>query len=76
MMQRGAGWRNVLRHAWSIHFLSVALLLTLVDIAAVVLETMGLIADRPTVSITLRSLSAIFTSAAFVARLMMQRNVK
>lgn len=75
-MQWGADWRNVLRHAWSIRFLSVALLLTLVDIAAVVLETMGMVADRPGVSIALRSLSAIFTSAAFVARLMMQRGTR
>ena len=69
-------WRAVLRRAWSIRLLSVALLLLLVDIAAVVLETMGLIADRPGVSIALRALSAIFTSAAFVARLMMQRSMK
>lgn len=75
-MRFGSDWRNVLRHAWSIRFLSVALLLTLVDIAAVVLETLGMVADRPGVSIALRSLSAACTSAAFVARFMMQRGVK
>lgn len=74
-MRFGSDWRSVLRHAWSIRFLSAALLLTLVDIAAVVLETLGMVADRPGVSIALRSLSAIFTSAAFVARFVMQRNV-
>ncbi len=75
-MRFGSDWRNVLRHAWSVRFLSIALLLTLVDIAAVVLETWGMVADRPGLSILLRSLSAVFTSAAFVARFVMQRGIK
>ncbi len=75
-MRFGSDWRSVLRHAWSVRFMLAALALLLVDIAAIILETWGLITDRPGVSIALRSLSAACTSAAFVARFMMQRGVK
>lgn len=68
-------WREVLAKAWSIRLISVAVVLTLLDVGAVVLEGLGLLADRPAVSIGLRSLSALFGSLAFIARLVAQKDL-
>lgn len=75
MIKIGDDWRTVLSRAWSIRFISIAVVLTLLDVGAVVLEGFGLLADRPTVSISLRALSALFGALAFVARLVVQKDV-
>ena len=74
-MKIGGNWKRVLTRAWSVRFIGVAVLLTLLDIGAVVLEAFGLLADRLAVSLVLRSLSAIFGVAAFVARIVVQQGI-
>lgn len=76
MIKLGANWRNVIKRAWSIRLLSLAIALMLADIAAVILETVGMITGHPGVSIALRSVSALITAGAFVARLTVQRDVQ
>lgn len=76
MIKLGANWRNVIKRAWSIRLLSLAIALMLADIAAVILETVGMVAGHPGVSIALRSVAALITAGAFVARLTVQRDVQ
>lgn len=71
-MQLLDDWKDVLRTAWSIRWISAAVILAGLDIGAVVLESVGLLADRPLWSILLRSASALCGVAAFVARLLYQ----
>lgn len=66
-------WRKVLRHAWSVRLIALTVVLLVLDIGAVVLEGLGMLADRPELSIGLRALAAMFGVAAFVARLVAQR---
>lgn len=72
MMQLMDDWRAVLRKAWSLRLVAVAVLLLLLDIGAVVLEGLGLVADRPALSIALRAGAAALGVASFVARLVYQ----
>lgn len=74
-MKFGSDWRLVLTKAWSVRFIGIAVLLTVLDIGAVILEAFGLLADRLAVSLVLRSLSAVFGVAAFVARLVVQQGI-
>lgn len=76
MITFGPQWKTVLRRAWSVRLIALAVLLTLLDIGAVILETLGLMADRPGWSVLLRSLAAVCGAAAFVARLAAQKGVE
>lgn len=75
-MKLGADWRNVLQHAWSVRLIALTVLLLALDIGSVVLEGVGMLVDRPALSIGLRSLAAICGVGAFVARLVAQQGVK
>lgn len=68
-------WRAVLHRAWSVRLIAAAVLLAVLDIGSVVLEALGMMVDRPAWSIALRSLSALCGVAAFVARLVAQREL-
>ena len=65
-------WKAVLHKAWSVRLVAVAVLLLLLDIGAVVLEGLGLVADRPALSIALRAGAAALGVASFIARLVYQ----
>lgn len=58
----------ILRESWPARLVALALLFTLLDIAAVLLEVAGMLADRPVVSVGMRSASAICAALSFVAR--------
>lgn len=75
MIKLLSNWRDVLRRAWSVRLIALSVLLVVLDISAVALETLGLLADRPTWSIAFRSLAALFGVAAFVARLIAQKGL-
>lgn len=63
----------ILRESWSARLVALALAFTLLDIAAVLLEVFGMLADRPAVSVGMRSASAICAALSFVARVWAQR---
>ena len=65
-------WRSVLRQAWSVRLIALAVLLLALDIGAVVLEGLGMLADRPALSIALRAAAAALGVASFVARIVYQ----
>lgn len=62
----------ILRESWPARLVALALLFTLLDIAAVLLEVAGMLADRPAVSVGMRSASAICAALSFVARVWAQ----
>lgn len=64
----------ILRESWPARLVALALLFTLLDIAAVLLEVAGMLADRPAVSVGMRSASAICAALSFVARVWAQHN--
>ena len=69
MMQLGSQWKNVVRKAWSIRFMLLAGLLSGVEVVLPLFVDSfprGLFA----------ALSAFFTGAAFVARIVVQKEVK
>lgn len=68
-------WRDVLRKAWSVRLATLAALLLVLDLGAVLLETMGLLADRPEVSLLLRGASAVLGVASVIARIVAQRGL-
>lgn len=68
-------WRDVLRKAWSTRLASMAALLLLLDLGAVLLETMGMLDDRPEVSLLLRAASAVLGVASVIARVVAQRGL-
>lgn len=68
-------WREILKKAWSIRLIAIGVGLLLLDIGAIVFEAIGLLADRPSLSIALRSLAACCGVAAFIARLIAQSNL-
>lgn len=72
MIQLLDDWREVLRRAWSIRLIAAGVLLLALDLGAVVLEALGLLADRPLWSIALRGGAAACGVASFVARLLYQ----
>lgn len=74
-LRLGSDWRQVLRQAWSVRLIALTVLLLVLDIGAVVLEGLGMLADRPEWSIGLRSLAAVCGVAAFVARLVAQKGI-
>lgn len=74
-MQLLANWRDVLRKAWSVRLATLAALLLVLDLAAVLLETMGLLADRPEVSLLLRAMAAVLGVASVIARIVAQRGL-
>lgn len=63
-----ANWRQVLKRAWSVRLMIVAGLLSGIEVALPLLP----IEIKPG---WFAALSAIFTTAAFVARLLAQRNI-
>ena len=65
-------WRSVLRQAWSVRLIALAVLLLALDIGAVVLEGLGMLADRPALSIALRAGAAALGVASFIARIVYQ----
>lgn len=75
-MRLGHDWKLVLRKSWSVRLIAVSVLLTFLDLGAVFLEYAGLLADRPDLSLLLRSLSSVFGVAAFIARLVAQKELK
>lgn len=68
-------WRDVLQKAWSVRLIVLAVLLLALDIGAVVLEAIGLMTDRPVLSIALRAGAALLGVGAFIARLIAQRGL-
>lgn len=69
MMQLGSQWKNVVRKAWSIRFMLLAGLLSGIEVVFPLFVDSfprGLFA----------ALSALFTGAAFVARIVVQKEVK
>lgn len=69
MMQLGSQWKNVVRKAWSIRFMLLAGLLSGVEVVFPLFVDSfprGLFA----------ALSILFTGAAFVARIVVQKEVK
>lgn len=69
MMQLGSEWKNVVRKAWSIRFMLLAGLLSGVEVVFPLFVDSfprGLFA----------ALSILFTGAAFVARIVVQKEVK
>lgn len=75
-MRFGPDWKLVLRKSWSLRLIAVSVLLAFLDLGAVFLEYAGLLADRPDLSLLLRSLSSVFGVAAFIARLVAQKELK
>lgn len=75
-MRFGPDWKRVLRKSWSLRLIAVSVLLAFLDLGAVFLEYAGLLADRPDLSLLLRSLSSVFGVAAFIARLVAQKELK
>jgi hypothetical protein len=73
MIKLGKDWRFTLTHAWSSRFATVATVLLFADLAAVLLEGFGLLADRPYVSLTMRALASICATLAVVSRVMVQQ---
>lgn len=67
------GLAQILRDSWSAKLVALALLFTTLDIAAVVLETWGMLIDRPGLSIAMRSVSALCAALSFVARMWAMR---
>lgn len=65
-------WKSVLHKSWSQRLVAAAALLLLLDIGAVLLEGLGLLADRPAVSIAMRAAAAALGVASFVARIVYQ----
>ena len=74
-MQLLTHWRAILRKAWSVRLATLAALLLVLVLAAVLLETMGLLADRPEVSLLLRALAALLGVASVIARIVAQRGL-
>lgn len=68
-------WRDILAKAWSVRLIALAVLLLTLDIGAVVLEAIGLMTDRPALSIALRAGAALLGVGAFLARLIAQRGL-
>ncbi|MFA5386815.1 MAG: hypothetical protein WC322_00250 [Candidatus Paceibacterota bacterium] len=68
-------WRQVLKQAWSVRLIALTVLLLVLDLGAIVLEVVGMLADRPGWSIALRSLAALCGVAAFVARFIAQKGL-
>lgn len=68
-------WRDVLARAWSVRLIALTVLLLVLDIGAVVLEGVGMLVDRPVLSIGLRSLAALCGVGAFIARLVAQNGL-
>ena len=65
-------WKSVLHKAWSVRLIALAVLLLALDIGAVLLEGLGMLADRPALSIALRAGAAALGVASFVARIVYQ----
>ena len=65
-------WKAVLHKAWSVRLIALAVLLLALDIGAVVLEWLGMLADRPALSIALRAGAAALGVASFIARIVYQ----
>ena len=65
-------WRDILREAWSIKWIGAGVLLLALDIAAMLLEFFGVLADRPLWSLTLRGGALFCGVASFMTRLMYQ----
>lgn len=65
-------WKQILREAWSIRWISAGVILLALDWGAMLLEFFGVLADRPLWSLTLRAGATLCGVASFVARLMYQ----
>ena len=65
-------WREVLKQAWSIRLIAAAVLLLVLDIGAIVLEGLGILSDRPMLSIAMRAGAAALGVASFIARIVYQ----
>ena len=73
MLKLGNDWKFTLTRAWSVRFAVMASVLLFADLAAVLLEGFGLLADRPFVSLTFRALASICGTLAVVSRVMVQQ---
>ena len=65
-----AGWRQVLRHAWSVRLLAVAALFIFLE---VLLSLLGSSLPFPPIGTAL--MTALVTVAAFVARFVVQKDL-
>ena len=65
-------WKDILREAWSIKWISAGVFLLVLDIAAMLLEFFGVLASRPLWSLTLRTGALLCGVASFMTRLMYQ----
>ena len=65
-----AGWRQVLRHAWSVRLLALAALFSFLE---VLLSLVG--ASLPFPPIATALVTALVTAAAFVARFVAQKDL-
>ena len=64
-------WRDVLRWAWSVRFIAASIVCDVIGIGLAVAGAMG-VQESPWQSITLQIVGALFSLAAFIARLTYQ----
>lgn len=69
-LKLAVGWRRVLRHAWSVRLLLLAALLNFLD---ALLTLAG--ATLPFPPLTIAILTGLVTSAALVARIVVQKDL-
>ena len=69
-----SNWRALLRRAWSVRFIAASFACDVIGIGLAVAGATG-VQESPWQSITLQIVGALFSLAAFIARLTYQRGL-